>query len=74
MGVGFQVCVVPALRGHVRGSEVRVAEQLHPVRPLCQPVRLPHLLPELQGGGPHSAVQTVRQVGCWAAVLCGLFS
>lgn len=61
-GVGFQVCVVPALRGHVGGAAVRVAEQLHPVRPVCQPVLLPRLLPQLPRGGPHPAVQAVRQV------------
>ena len=55
----FQVCVVQALWSHVRRSEMRVAEQLHPVRPLCEPVLLPRLLPELQRGGPDSAVQAV---------------
>lgn len=53
------VCVVPTLWSHVFGPEMRVAEQLHAVRPLREPVLLPRLLSELQGGGPHPAVPTV---------------
>lgn len=63
-GVGFQVCLVQALRSHVCGPEVRVAEQLHAVRAVREPGHLPRLHAQLQRGRPHPAVQALRQVPC----------
>jgi len=58
-----QVRVLRAVRLPLAGLPLRVAEQLHPLRPLRQPGRVPRVPGELPGGGAAAAVSALRPVG-----------
>lgn len=58
--ISGQVCVLCAVRFQLTRVPLRVAEQLYPLWPLCQPRHLSCVQGELHGGGAAVAVSVLR--------------